>query len=1268
MKTPSMIGLKSLAAIFMAVGLASTQAQVTSTTWIGPASGGEWNTPANWDAGAPPNATTNATIGGGTNVNYNFPMSAATFGSLTNFGTLNVNTNGFNTTGIFMLRPGGGDKLFLNTGGVINVTGNVGFSSNAIVTMSGGSSFSVSGSLFVGSGNSGGSGGGTVTSVGFMTNNGGFLSASATGINPANGSLSGGGPSALLVINGGTNNLGTTSIKRSSAGSGGFNALGTEGLVIYGGQVTTINMNIGGGSGNSFLSTYIAGGVVTNTGSVFINQGSSARGSRLHQTGGLFVVPDPGVVNPNPTVAGSLNNYVVLGGTNIVGGFYLGNTNLSGGTVNVTNGGTIYVGSQGMASNGAVIVNVALNNGGLFGATVPWTGSVPMKLTGGTFSFQTADMNNSANNITLTAPLNGTGSLLATGGGTLTLGGANTYSGNTFINGGTFALSAGATMTSPRIFVSSGTILDVSQVSGFTLNAGQTLSGSGAVNGAVTAAATSVIFPGSNSVTGTLTFNSGLTENGSVNNEFNLSSNPNGPGNDFMSVSGGLNLSGVNTVIISGALQNGAVYPLINYNGNLTGDISNLAVSGATGVFSNSVSTSIIYFVPQTSVRGPTNITWIGNPLNNTWDVEDITNWLNNGTAALDFFVPNDTVLFSNLGASNSQVNIPGTVLPSVVIVNTTSNYTLLGNGAIGGTAGVTVSNGTMNVLTTNTYTGPTTLAGGVLLTPLIANSGSPSGIGGGPTDPGTLVFNGGTLAYDGVSAATDHGITLTNTGGTIDVTNGTTLTLNGTIVGNGGLTLVDSGTLTLTGNNSYSGNTTITSGTLNLDNVNGAGSGTIVLSGGTLGMILSPQQMYPNNVTVVSNSTINSAGGNNNVVNGVWIGNSNVTLNVKMAVAGSTFTVGGSMTNFYGTIELGADTGFFRFNTQNSNTQFGAPNTVFDLGTSNAALEAKNPGTIAVGTLIGGTNTSLTGPSGNDGALTWQLGCNTNVPNATFYGTILNVNGARTCGIDKIGIGTTSLAGQNTYTGNTTIDSGVLALTNNPFTGTDGAILNSANIIINAGGILDVTGRSDGTLSLNTGQVLGGVGTLHGTLSTGSGIVSPGGGIKGTPGTLTVNGTANLGGTAWMKVSPGASPNSDRLMVTGGNAINYGGTLVLTNVGAAFHVGETFTLFAGSSLNGNFNLVLPNYYTWDTSQLNINGSIKLTAVLPPPSFTGIDLSDFSNDGIIYFSAINGAPNSVVNILTSTNLAAPLSTWTVLTQSAFTGTGTRTVAAPRQGR
>jgi fibronectin-binding autotransporter adhesin len=1234
MKTSQIIGLKWLVATFAALGWVSTQAQ-TIDTWVGPASGGEWNTAANWSTLAPPlDPTTNAVILATTNVNYNLPMTAASFGTLSLYGTLNINTNGFNNSAISMILPGGGEKLFINTGAVVTVGGAMTLGTNTFATLSAGASLTV-GSLTVDSGTSSKASGNSI-----FTNSGGIFNANSTTINNNTGTGTG-----LFVVNGGTNNLGNTSVGRNNSGAGGT-SLGNEGLVIYNGLVTMTNLNLGNaGVGASSLSAYITGGVVTNFGSVFINQASSGRFSRFVQTGGTFVVPDPGVVNPNPTVSGSLNNYAVLGGTNIVGGFFLGNSNSGVGTINITNGATMFIGSQGIANNGAATVTMALNNGGMFGATAPWTGSQAMKLTGGTYTFKTADMNNTANNITLTAALSGSGNLLATGGGILTLNATETYAGNTIINGGTLALGASGTVATPRIFIASGTTFDVSQVSGYTLNAVQTLSGSGTVNGAVTAASTATIFPGSNSVTGTLTFNSGLTENGGANNEFNLSSNPLGPNNDFMNISGGLNLSGTNTVTINGALVGGGAYPLFGYNGNLTGDITNLSVTGASGVFSNSHSAGIIYFVAQSSVRGPTNITWIGNPVNNNWDVEISTNWLNTGTGAVDFFVPNDTTLFSNLGGSNSQVNLPGSVTPTAIIVNTTSNYTFMGNGAIGGLGGVTVSNGTLNVLTTNTYSGPTIFAGGTLLTPNIANSGSPSGIGAATADPGNLIFNGGTFAYDGVSAGTDHGMTLTNAGGTIDVTNGTTLTLNGSLVGNGGLTKVDNGSLVLANANGYTNTTVMDGGTLTVNNAASLGSGPVLLNGGNLAI----GAVKPANPITAAGGWI--SGGNAGGLTGIKsvAGSSNLGIVVTTGV----FDLTGDMTAYSGTITFtNAGGAIVRLNGST-----GSALATWNLGDGPMDLNVRTSTTnITLGALEGAAGTTLSGRGGssNNGPTTHVIGANNQ--NTIFAGVIQDGSGGTSSltAIAKIGSGTLSLSGANIYTGTTTVSNGVLALV---FNGSaDGSINGSSSINISAGAILDVSGRSDGTLQLGAAQTLRGRGTINGSVNVG-GTVEPGGGPGGNTGTITVTNLVTLSGTAWMKLNRANTPNSDQVVSSLGS-VTYGGNLVVTNIGAQLHAGDTFTLFSGSGLSGGTfsSVVLPNYYMWDQSQLGVNGSIRVTGTLPPPALTNVDFSQLSNSNIT-LHAVNGAINGPVTVLTSTNLAAPISTWTVVTSTTFDPSG-----------
>ena len=146
------------------------------------------------------------------------------------------------------------------------------------------------------------------------------------------------------------------------------------------------------------------------------------------------------------------------------------------------------------------------------------------------------------------------------------------------------------------------------------------------------------------------------------------------------------------------------------------------------------------------------------------------------------------------------------------------------------------------------------------------------------------------------------------------------------------------------------------------------------------------------------------------------------------------------------------------------------------------------------------------------------------------------------------------------------------------------------------------------------------------------------------------------LCGTAWMKINRASSPNSDRLVSATASIINYGGTLVVTNIGASLQTGDTFTLFSAATLNSSFTLVLPNYYTWNTSQLAVSGQVSVTAILPLPSITNVDYSGLAG-GSITLNAVNGTPNGPVSVLTSTNLTLPLSSWTAVTTTTFDGSG-----------
>jgi autotransporter-associated beta strand protein len=1292
MQTTKIVKTTWLVAALSIAGWATTQAQPTvyNATWTGPTSGGDWNTASSWSSGVIPgsdaNGITNAVIpfistSSSNVVTYGSAMAATGFGGLTNFGVLVVSAPSFNNNGIFLDGPRAYPAwLFAtNAAAVINVNGNVAITSNNIVNLSGGATMTISGSLLIGSGVSAGTSSGNSGSIGIMTNSGGFLSTGSTYVNPTDSA----GPSStsqasLLVISGGTNNLGTTVVKRSCTTTS-YATLGMEGLIIYGGLVITTNLNVGGlnngTAGNSSLTMLLAGGTVTNFGAgAFVNGATVSRPSRLLQTGGLFVVPDPEVVNLNSTTAGALTAaYSVTGGTNIVGGFYFGASNsVVAATVSFTNGAVIYVGSLGIATNGAVIFNNALKAGGMFGATAPWTCSASLSLLGGgVFTFQTADQNGNPNNITNNGVLSGPAAcgLNITGGATLTMGTNNTYTGYTLVNGGsTLALGAGGSIVSPLIIVGSGCSFDVSEViPGFTLLSGQTLSGSGSVNGGVsgvTLASGATINPGSNLLTGTLTFNGSVTESGGAINHFDLSGPPTGPNNDLVIINGDLDVTGMNNIDVGASgLVSGSAYPVIKYTGNFSGPLANVfQVTGAVGTLSNNATTKIIYFVPAVTLRGPANTVWIGNPANTNWDYETSTNWLNAG--ALDVFVTGDNVQFTDVGGSNSLVNIVGEIQPGSILVNSQSNYVFASTsgGSIGSTAAginLTVTNtGTLTILGTNTYTGITTIEGGAMLAvSQLDIAGAKCAIG----ESDGLVISNGTFSYNGPTVSIDRGVTLEAASSAINISANGNLTLGGILAGAGGLTKIGPGTLALGSSGSYSGGTTIAGGVLQLNNASGASSGAINFNNGTLAYYPSGgiDVVNPFNFTAGTTNQIivTSGSGGNPLSDGVWSGSGVVLVNNRY----NPYTVNGDLNPFTGTVLLTtastSTTNVFRFNSGGGNSMVGSTNATFDLGTNNGtSLTCRNSGTMNLGALQGGSGTILQGQGSGSGTVIWSIG-NNNL-STIFAGSIQDSTSARISSVTKIGTGRLTLAGQSTYTGATTVSNGVLALAYNPTNSNDGSINNSATLNVVPGAFIDASGRSDQTLQVGASatQQLRGRGTINGNLNvSGSGTVAPGGGPGGDTGTLTVTNNINLGGTAWMKVNRASSPNSDQLVSSLGT-INYGGTLVLTNIGAPLQAGDTFTLFSAKALSGSassFTLALPRSYVWDTSRLGVDGSLTVTGIVTPPVISKVVFTNLANGTLTFYAtypnATNYLPNSIyVNILTSTNVAAPLSSWTVI--------------------
>jgi autotransporter-associated beta strand protein len=244
-----------------------------------------------------------------------------------------------------------------------------------------------------------------------------------------------------------------------------------------------------------------------------------------------------------------------------------------------------------------------------------------------------------------------------------------------------------------------------------------------------------------------------------------------------------------------------------------------------------------------------------------------------------------------------------------------------------------------------------------------------------------------------------------------------------------------------------------------------------------------------------------------------------------------------------------------------------------------------------------------------------------------------------------KNGSGTQTLGDTNTYTGNTTVNAGTLALSG------AGSINKTPVITVAAGAIVDVSARTDGTLTLSSGQTLNGFGTVNGVLTvTSLSTVAPG--SPAGLGVLTVTSSATLGGTNMMKLNQTSGTN-DVLSV--GGALTYGGTLTVTNLSGTLAAGDSFKLFNASTYAGYFNTtnlpVLGNSLVWDTSALT-NGRLNVVSK-PAPHITGFSLSETN----LVFSGTNGWANGTYVLLMSTNMALAYMNWTAIATNTFDSNG-----------
>ena len=236
-----------------------------------------------------------------------------------------------------------------------------------------------------------------------------------------------------------------------------------DGLQINGGDVNIAgNLTLWNNSANSSINTRIDSGSLDVGGVVTVGLNNAGRWSVVHVAGGTFTAADAVTgVQLGATTQGDAA-FLTSGGVATAERFQFGQGALAGTSVVHVSGGELYVGSGGMVvgtSNPGFIATLRLS-GGTLGAKAPWSTAIPVA-TSNSFTVKAADAANAAQNITLSGPITGTGSLVKSGAGTLTVSGTYSYSGGTDVAQGTLTLDSGTLSDTGIVDVTTGAVLNL---------------------------------------------------------------------------------------------------------------------------------------------------------------------------------------------------------------------------------------------------------------------------------------------------------------------------------------------------------------------------------------------------------------------------------------------------------------------------------------------------------------------------------------------------------------------------------------------------------------------------------------------------------------------------------------------------------------------------------------------------------------------------------------------------------------------------------------
>ena len=483
-----------------------------------------------------------------------------------------------------------------------------------------------------------------------------------------------------------------------------------------------------------------------------------------------------------------------------------------------------------------------------------------------------------------------------------------------------------------------------------------------------------------------------------------------------------------------------------------------------------------------------------------------------------------------------------------------------------------------------------TTLGGGNILTLLSTVGTAGTGTAGG----GSAITVTSAAANPTISANVALGASQT-----WNVANGKALLVSGAISGASNLTKADTGTLTLSGANSFTGSTTISAGTLNLLNQNAVQNSTLTMGGGTLVF----DQAVSGNAFTFGGLAAASAGAGYDIA---LLNNAGTPAAIALTVGGNNAatTYAGVLSGTGGSL-IKTGTGTLTLSGANS-ISGGLTVTVGKILTENNMTFGDvnlNGGTLSLGGSAASYATNINGLTGSGTLMTGDSGGNARTlyvgnGNATSdFSGVINKGSNRGLALNKVGSGTLTLSGSSanvdgggTGSFTTAVQAGILVLNKSGVVALPGAsvgvsggtlklagtggnqIADTAGVTL-SGGAFDLNNLSETVGAVNiTAPAASGdtitAGNLTGTSyaasnTTGNAIISANllvnstaGFTKSGAGSATLSGTNTYTGATTLTdgtLSVGATAN---LGAAASNLVFNGGTLQIT--------GTTLTSFAG--------------------------------------------------------------------------------------------------------